>query len=62
MTASKGALVMPSRRAVVIAGAVTLVGHSAGSAHQPARTYRIGFISLGPRSEPTFTSFFDELR
>jgi putative tryptophan/tyrosine transport system substrate-binding protein len=62
MTASKGALVMPSRRAVVIAGAATLVRHSAGSAQQPGRTYRIGFISLSPRSEPALTSFFDELR
>jgi putative tryptophan/tyrosine transport system substrate-binding protein len=62
MTVSNRTAAMPSRRAVLAAGAATLLACSAGRAQQPGRTYRIGFITLGARRNSVVDAFFDELR
>jgi putative ABC transport system substrate-binding protein len=54
--------VIRSRRAILVAGAATLLTYSAGWAQQAGRLYRVGFLSFSPRSTPVIDEFFDELR
>ena len=62
MTALLGPAAASSRRAVLAAGAATLLVSSVGRAQQARRTYRIGVISPTLRREPSLDAFFDELR
>jgi len=62
MTTLLGPAAASSRRAVLAAGAATLLVSSVGRAQQARRTYRIGVISPTLRREPSLDAFFDELR
>jgi len=48
-------MVLPTRRAVVLAGAVMV------RAQESNRTFRLGMLVGVPRQEPQFIAFFDEL-
>ena len=50
---------LPNRRAVLIAGALTALGRSAGLAQESNRTFRIGILAEVARATPS--AFFDEL-
>jgi hypothetical protein len=50
---------LPSRRAVLIAGALTALGRSAGLAQESNRTFRIGILAEVARATPS--AFLDEL-
>jgi putative ABC transport system substrate-binding protein len=51
-----------SRRAILAAGAATLLASSTGWTQQAGRLYRIGFLTFSPRNTPVFVAFLDELR
>jgi putative ABC transport system substrate-binding protein len=51
----------PTRRAVLVAGAVTVLGRGAPRAQQTARTYRVGILSGLTREAPVWVAFRDEL-
>src|SRR5215467_11915730 len=57
-----GTSVIRLRRAILAAGAATLLTYSVGWPQQPGRLYRIAFLSFSPRSTPVIVDFFDELR
>ncbi len=51
----------PTRRAVLVAVAVTALSPGAPRAQQTRRTFRIGILSGQSREAPTWVAFFDEL-
>jgi len=51
----------PSRRAVMVAGAITVLGRGAVWAQESNRTYRLGISAGTPRQAPQWVAFFDEL-
>jgi len=52
----------PTRRAVLLAGAVTTLGPRAGWGQESGRTYRLGILSSGAtRQGPGWVVFFDEM-
>jgi putative tryptophan/tyrosine transport system substrate-binding protein len=51
----------PARRALLVAGAVMLVGRGTAQAQQPGRTYRLGILSNYTRDAPIWVALFDEL-
>jgi putative tryptophan/tyrosine transport system substrate-binding protein len=54
-------MTVASRRAVLAAGAVTVLGHSTPWAQETGRTFRIGVLSGSSRQAPNWVAFFDEL-
>jgi putative ABC transport system substrate-binding protein len=51
----------PTRRALLAASAVVLVGHGAARAQQSGRTYRLGILSNYTREAPIWVTLIDEL-
>jgi putative ABC transport system substrate-binding protein len=51
----------PTRRLVLVAAAALLLPR-VGRAQEPGRTYRLGFLSVGPRDAGAHVALFDELR
>ena len=52
----------PTRRAVLVAKAMTILWHPAGWAQETSRTYRLGILSGGEtREAPSWSVFFDEM-
>jgi hypothetical protein len=50
-----------TRRTVLVAGAITVLGRGAARAQETRRTFRIGLFTSLPRQAPNWLAFFDEL-
>jgi putative tryptophan/tyrosine transport system substrate-binding protein len=50
-----------TRRAVLVAGAITVLGRVTARAQETRRTFRVGVLSRSPREAPNWVAFFDEL-
>ena len=54
-------MVLPTRRDVLAAAAVTVLGHGAVRAQESTRTFRLAMLVSDPRQAPQWLAFFDEL-
>jgi putative tryptophan/tyrosine transport system substrate-binding protein len=50
-----------TRRTVLVAGAITVLGRGTGRAQETRRTFRVGLFTALPRQAPNWVAFFDEL-
>ena len=50
-----------TRRTVLVAGAITVLGHGTARAQETRRTFRVGLFTSLPRQAPNWLAFFDEL-
>jgi putative ABC transport system substrate-binding protein len=54
-------MVQSTRRTVLIAGAITVLGRGTAPAQEKSGSFRVGLFSSVPRQAPNWLAFFDEL-